>query len=255
MQKVDKNRAQTRLDLCAEQMTKAEYESAETECNKALGYNPKSHRAHNMLGLVDFLRASDMHRILEIEDCLTGVDAEGLSQKKDKHFVDARQHFVDAAALWPEYGEALFNAANVDLALEEYERAVEGFQAALELAGELIDPSLTRANLAWALFHLGRLPESAAELRQALRFQPAMCLSHYRLGRVYFNRKEWDKALSEFEKVAAQPRECPIQEAHYYLMKTYIEKGLGASLPQLLEGCVQLAPNSCVAAQCRSLVP
>ncbi|RMH42436.1 MAG: tetratricopeptide repeat protein [Deltaproteobacteria bacterium] len=254
-QHVDRGKAQTRLDLCAELLTKREYEAAETECKKALQFDPHDHRAHNYLGLIDVLRAADMHKILEIDDCLTGVDAEGLSKKKDRHLLDARAHFEDAIAARRDYGEAYSNLGAVLLQLEEYEAAAAAFRKALENAATLQNPSLTRTNLAWVYFHLGRLPEAAAELRQALRFEPDMCLAHYRLGRVYFARKEWDKALAEFEKVAAQLRVCPIQEAHLYLMKTYVQTGLGANLPRVAQACVALAPQSCVAAECRALVP
>jgi tetratricopeptide (TPR) repeat protein len=252
---VDRDKAQTRLDLCAEFLLKGAYESAETECHKALGYNPGEHRAYNMLGLVDLRRASDMHSILEIQECLTGVDAEGLSAQKDKYLAQARADFVHAAKLRTEYGEAYQNQATVDLLLQDYERAADGYKRALEYANQLDSTSLARANLAWAYFNLDRLPEAAAELRQALKFEPQMCLAHYRLGRVYFTRKEWDKALSEFEKVVAQPKACPIQEAHLFLMKTYVQKGLGANLPKLLAGCLSLGEQSCIAAQCRALVP
>jgi len=254
-QKVDRDRSMHRYDLAVEMLGKREYEAAVSEANKALAYDPSNHRAHRLLGLVDLRRASDIAAILEIEDCLTGVDAEGLGKKKDEYLLAARQRFVDAIGIDREYGEAYQDRAQVDLLLGDVDKAVEGFKEALANAAQLDNVSLTRTNLGWAYFQLADYPSAASELRQALRFQPAMCLAHYRLGRVYFARKEWDKALQEFEKVVEQPNECPIQEAHLYLMKTYAETGLGASLPKLSEGCVSLAPKSCVAAQCRALVP
>ena len=254
-QRVDRDKSMTRYELAVDFLGKREYEAAVGEANKALGFDPDNHRARNLLGLVELLRASDLARILEIDDCLTGVDAEGLGKRKDDHLLAARREFVAAAAMKADYGEAFQNQAQVDLLLGEYDAAVASYKQALANAAQLDNISLTRANLGWAYFNLEDYPSAAAELRQALRFQPSMCLAHYRLGRVYFARKEWDKALQEFEKVVAQPSDCPIQEAHLYLMKTYAETGLGASLPTLAETCVSLAPQSCVAAQCRALVP
>jgi len=254
-QTVDRDRSMTRYELAVDFLSNRVYEAAVGEANKALGYDPGNHRARNLLGLVALLRASDLARILEIDDCLTGADAEGLGKKKDDHLLAAREQFVMATALKDDFGEAYQNQAQVDLLLGEYESSVAGYKVALANAAQLDNISLTRTNLGWAYFHLGDHPSAAAEMRQALRFQPSMCLAHYRLGRVYFARKEWDKALQEFEKVVVQAHDCPIQEAHLYLMKTYAETGLGASLPKLSEGCESLAPDSCVAAQCRAMVP
>jgi hypothetical protein len=43
-----------------------------------------------------------------------------------------------------------------------------------------------------------------------------------------------------------------MQEAHLYLMKTYAQMGMIESIPTIEKSCVALAPDSCIAAQCRS---
>ena len=84
-----------------------------------------------------------------------------------------------------------------------------------------------------------------------MSFQPGLCLGHFRLGRVYFAREEWENARQQFERVVRES--CPIQDAYLFLMKTNIELGQGAELSQLQDQCVTMAPRSCVASQCRAL--
>ena len=79
-----------------------------------------------------------------------------------------------------------------------------------------------------------------------------MCVSTYRLGRVYFARKEWEKALQHFRDVTGSLG-CPIQDAHLFMMKTYLEVGMADALPEAEKACVDMAPESCVATQCRAL--
>jgi lipopolysaccharide biosynthesis regulator YciM len=79
-----------------------------------------------------------------------------------------------------------------------------------------------------------------------------MCVAKYRLGRVYFAREEWNKALEQFQAVA-QDRACPIQEAQLYLLKTYRELGMGDEAPPVLTRCTEMAPRSCLAAQCQTV--
>ena len=110
--------------------------------------------------------------------------------------------------------------------LDDYPTAAEGYlNKALELPQRLLDPALTRANLGWALFHENKLVEAARELRQALQFQPKMCVANYRLARVYYAREEWDKAAELFQAVS-DDTSCGSQEASYYLMKTEMQQGL-----------------------------
>jgi type IV pilus assembly protein PilF len=254
-QKVDEQKSSNRLAIGEDFLRQGQLEAAVGEAKEALKYAPSNSKAYNLLGLIDVNRAVQMQMIIEVEDCLSGVDAESLLGKRDQHLLAARDSFRKAATFAHDYGEAYHGAATVDLLLDDYESAREQFSRALQFPAQLESVPLSRAGLGWAYYLLGRYAEAATELRQALRFAPSMCLAQYRLGRVYFSRKEWDKALSAFEKVVAQSKECPIQEAHLYLMKTYAKKGLVASLPGLLERCLALAPKSCVADECRALVP
>ena len=246
-------KSQTRLDLAKDFLSKGQLEGAETEAHKALAFYPGNEEAHYLLGLVDFLRGLAAHNLLEVDECMTGVDAEVLRAEKDTHLSAAEAHFVRATEIDPEFGEPLASRGTIATLLGRYDEAVEYLTTALSLPARLQNIALVRANLGWAYFHKANLVSAAKELLQAAQFQPGMCVATYRLGRVYFARKEWEKALQKFRDVVG--RDCPIQDAHLYLMRTYVAIGSTEEqtdpLPVAEKACVALAPRSCVAAQCR----
>ena len=250
-------KSNTRLELAKDFLGKRQLEAAETEASKALGFYPGNAEAHHVLGSIEFVRGLAAFHLLEIDDCMTGVDAEALRTEKDLHLNSALQHFARANELDPEYGESWASRGAVAALLGQYDRAVEYLTRALGLPARLDNIALVRANLGWAYFHQNRLVLAAKELLQASQFQPGMCVATYRLGRVYFARKEWEKALQKFRDVAGQ-KECPIQEAHFYLMKTITTMGMAEGQADALrdaeQACVALAPDSCVARQCRTLL-
>jgi len=249
---VDEKKSDTRYDLAVDFLRNGNLDSAEQEAKKAIEYNPNNALAFNVMGLVALLRAVNNLSLLEVTDCLTGIDAEALRSDMETGLESADKRFGRATEIDGEYGEAYANRGVVALNLDDYKRAVGLFDKALQHPTRLNNASLTRANLGWAHFQLGDMVAAAKELRQAAQFQPGMCLSSYRLGRVYFAREEWDKALEKFREVAAQPQ-CPIQEAHLYLAKTYLQVGMAAEVPGAIASCVKLAPKSCLAAQCKAL--
>jgi len=249
----DPKRSGNRLELAKDFLSRGDLEQAEAEAQKALSYDESNVEAHNVLGLVDYLRAMKNHRLLEIDDCLTGVDAEALRSELDDFLASADRHFKKAVEIKPDYGEAWANRGSVALLMEDYQPGTKDLERALSYPHALINIGLTRANLGWAYFHQRRHAQAAKELRQAEQFNPGMCVAKYRLGRVYFARKEWQKALEQFQAVSNN-KDCPMQEAHLYLLKTYRELGMRDAALAAQPQCVQMAPRSCIAAQCRTVL-
>lgn len=241
----------TRLDLAKDFLRKHQLEAAHTETNRALAYHPQNDEAYNVRGLVSIVHAIDTQRTLEIEACLTGVDAEATQQDLDNHLKKADADFAQAAKLSPDYGEAWSNRGVVATLMGDYEAAQQHLTRALENPMRLESPGLTRAHLGWALFHQQKLVEAAKELRQAIQFQPNMCVASYRLGRVYFAREEWEKAAELFQTASEDPS-CGSQEASFYLMKTRMQQGLVDDARRARDACLKLSKTSCVANQCRA---
>lgn len=247
----DLAKSATRLDLAKDFLRKHQLEAADTECNRALAFHPANDEAYNIRGLVAMVRALDTQRTLEIEACLTGVDAEVTQRDLDQFLRKADGDFATAAKISPDFGEAWSNRGVIQNLLEDHAAAATYLTEALANPMRLDSPGLTRAHLGWALFHEARYVDAAKELRQAVQFQPNMCVATYRLARVYFAREEWDKAAELFQSTSDDPS-CGSQEASLYLMKTRMQQGLVEDARRARDACLKISPKSCVASQCRA---
>jgi Tfp pilus assembly protein PilF len=247
----DTGKSANRLDLAKDFLRKHQLEAAEMECNRALAFFHGNDEAYVVRGLVQLVRAFDTQRTLEVEGCLTGVDAEATRKDLDASLAKADHDFSEAIKLSPDYGEAWSNRGVVHNLQEDYAAAATMLTHALENPMRLESPGLTRAHLGWALFHQSRLVDAAKELRQAVQFQPNMCVATYRLARVYFAREEWEKAAELFQ-VASEDPACGSQEASLYLMKTRMHQGLVNDARVARDACLKISPKSCIAAQCRA---
>jgi len=247
----DLSKSANRLDLAKDFLRKHQLEAADAECNRALAFNPGNDEAYNVRGLIAMVRAVDTMRMLEVDGCLTGVDAEVTHRDLDAYLHKADADFAEAARLAPEYGEAWSNRGVVRNLLEDYGAAAEYLTQALSNPVRLDSPGLTRSHLGWSLFHQSKFVDAAKELRQAVQFQPNMCVATYRLARVYFAREEWEKAAELFQITSDDPT-CGSQEASLYLMKTRMQQGLVDDAKRARAACLQISPKSCIASQCRA---
>lgn len=247
----DLARSATRLDLAKDFLRKHQLEAAETETNRALALNPQSDEAYVLRGLVHMVHAVDTMRTLEVDACLTGLDAEATQRDLDAALRKADADFASALEISPDYGEAWANRGVVHNLLDDHAAAATFFTHALENPMRLDSPSLARAHLGWSLFHQRKMVEAAKELRQTLQFQPNMCVATYRLARVYFAREEWEKAAELFQTASDDPA-CGSQEASLYLMKTRMQQGLVDDARRARDACLKISPRSCIASQCRA---
>ena len=247
----DVAKSATRLDLAKDFLRKHELEAAEAESNRALALNPANDEAYVVRGLVHMVRAIDTQRTLEIDSCLTGVDAEATQRDLDGSLKKADEDFERATQVTPDYGEGWANRGVVRNLMEDYPAAASYFSKALENPSRLDSPGLARAHLGWSYYHQKKFVEAAKELRQAVQFQPNMCVATYRLARVYFAREEWEKAAELFQTASDDPA-CGSQEASLYLMKTRMQQGLVDDARHARDACLKISPKSCIASKCRA---
>jgi Tfp pilus assembly protein PilF len=249
--KGDPAKSANRLALAQDALARRDPDTADAEANQAIAFLRTNEKAYNARGLASILRAAGAQRLLEVEDCLTGVDAAAMRTDLDAHLASADKDFTKATSLAADYGEAWSNRGVVANLIGDHAQAVDHLSRALQYPSRLDNPALTRAHLGWARFGMGDHVQAAKELLQALQFQPGMCVATYRLGRVYIAREEWEKAAEQFQGVTDQPA-CGSQEASLYLMKARIAQGLVDDAKVARDACIQMAPRSCIAAQCRT---
>jgi tetratricopeptide (TPR) repeat protein len=247
----DPAKSANRLELAKDALERRDVDAAEAEANRSIAYLGTNEEAFMIRGLAHFFRAVKAERALEVDGCMTGVDAEAMRRDLDAHLEAARRDFEHATRLAPDYGEAWSNLGTIANLEGDHVRAIDQLSRGLQHPSRLVDPVVTRAHLGWARFHTGDHPEAVKEFLLALQFRPGHCLATYRLGRVYFAREEWEKAAEQFQGVTDQPS-CGSQEASLYLMRTRAEQGLVEDAKQARDACIQMAPRSCIAAQCRT---
>jgi len=245
----DIQKSERRLDLAKEYLSKMELEAAESEANKAIAYSGTNEEAFNIRGLVHYIRALNARRLIEVDDCLTGVQAEVFDKEEDEELTKADADFTKAAKLAPDYGEAWANRGVVANLLGNQDDAITYLTHALENPVRLVNPGLTRSALGWAYFLKDDPIRAAKELLTVKQFSPNECVPTYRLGRVYFAKGEWENAAQQFQQVDPQ---CGLQEASFYLMKTRLEQGLADDARTARDACLKLSPKSCIADQCRA---
>ncbi|HUS28664.1 MAG TPA: hypothetical protein VMZ53_09145 [Kofleriaceae bacterium] len=250
----DVEKSNKRLAIANDYLAKADLEGAEGEASKAIAYNPGNDEAYVIRGLVSYIRALQAKKSMEVDNCLTGVDAEAMGKDIDTFLAKADADFERATKAAPDNGEAWADRGIVHNLLEDFAVAQTYLTTALENPMRLKDPALTRANLGWSFFHQNKLVEATKELLTVGQFQPKMCVATYRLGRVYFAREEWNKAAEKFQTVSDDPS-CGSQEASYYLMKTQMQQGLVEDAKVSQAACLKMSLKSCIATKCRAEGP
>lgn len=253
----DVQKSQTRVDLAKDLLSKGEDVPAEGELKKALGFDPENEEAYNVWGLVYVIRASRNQRLIEYDNCLDGVEAEGLRNEIDSLMRKAEDRFKKAVVLAPDFGDAWQNRAVVALHFRDWDKAVEYETKALENLGRLPLPAemLARANLAWAHYQKQEYGKAATELLQALQRDPNFCLGSYRLAAVLFEREQYEDArerLMAFLPAPGQEALCqPVLEALYLAGQTALRLRDVETAQTAFNMCVEAAPKACLAEQCQ----
>jgi Tfp pilus assembly protein PilF len=247
----DTLRSQNRLDLARDLLSKGELVGAESEANKALGYDPESEEAQNVLGLVYLLRAQQNDLLIEKADCLSPSDANVLRAEADQNMRTAEQHFRRATVLAPGYGEGWENRAVVAMYFHDWDAAVDMAKKALTNLERLQSVPLAHANLGWAYYQKQDYVLAVSELLQANQSPRYFCLGQYRLAAVYFARKEFGKSAEALAPIFKDPKLCPpLQEAQYLGGQTFLRLRDRDAALKAFRACVDMAPKSCQSRAC-----
>src|SRR5262249_62422976 len=102
----DADRSGKHLDIAKDALAKGDLDQAQSEAEKAIAIWKGNDEAYNVAGLTHVVRAAGMTRILEVDDCMTGVDAEAMQNDRDDQLAQAIKLFGQAVDVSPDYGEA-----------------------------------------------------------------------------------------------------------------------------------------------------
>jgi len=245
---MDPEASDKRFLLGADYFQKGLVGPALEELLKAVELNPQNPDAHNLLGLVFLRKAAESDEMATRAQCLRGEELRLEKDTMDGQFKKAEEQFKTAVEMKAGFSEALNNLAVVAIHFGRYDEAISLEEKALS---NIVyrEPYAAQGNLGLAYLNKSDLARAAQALRQALFDQPAFCVGRYRLAKVYYEQKEWERAGDELEKVTGD-KACPIQEAYHLAGMVALRRQDRNKAGQLFQRCVQLAPKSCLAREC-----
>ena len=232
------------------------FEDAKIQLDKALGTDPEHADSYYLRGVLLLNEGKTIVDAIEIEQCLTDdasdqqrVRAEGLHTDAAAAFEQAANHYNEGAA---GRGRAFNSMSVVSLYFHDAERAIEQAKHALE-EQFYTDRYSALSNLGWAYYQQGDLVSATAQLRQAVMINPDYCVGHYRLAVVYLESGLAEQALEQANAVMESER-CPIQDAYRVAGASHLRLGHDDEARGAFRSCVDLAPRSCLAAECGRLL-
>lgn len=239
--------------LGADYLAKKMPQQARAELVRALQLDPDNQDANHLLGVVFFLEGIHALNYIDRSQCLQGDAAAEQLRTANDLLRQSETYLARAVELSRRAGatdsEGLNYLANVALHFKRYDEATRLCSAALD---NILYTSqhLALCNRGWARFGKGDLAGAAADLRQALFHQPEFCLARFRLGKVYFEQRDFARAATELELVV-KLKDCPIQESVHLLGLSYLRQNQREEARHQFERCVEMNPRSCLSQDCR----
>jgi type IV pilus assembly protein PilF len=231
------------------------YEDAKMNLERALAVDPRHAESHYLRGVLLLNEGRNIVDSIELQQCLTDRASDQQRDRAESLHRQAAESFGRAVECFDEgaagRGRAFNSMSVVALYFHETERAIEHARAALA-EQFYTDRYSALSNLGWALHNDGDSISATAELRQAVLINPDYCVGRYRLAHVYLDAGLVEQALEEAEAVIENDR-CPIQDAYRIAGVARMRLGRDVDAEQAFAACVQLAPKSCLARDCRKL--
>ncbi len=112
--------------------------------------------------------------------------------------------WVASAKVSPNDPNVLNNLGDMYGRHQDYQKAMESFSLAIKLKPDYADAYHNLANIQTAIYLKEKkeeyLKEAIDNYLLAIKYNPTLWQSHQNLGIIYFNLKEFDKAIEEFTK-------------------------------------------------------
>ncbi len=137
---------------------------------------------------------------IEAARALAGVPARLMNaSQREKHQI-VLDEYRQSMAYTADFATSRHNLGNLDASLDELEKAVEDYQAAIRIDDQFYP---AKANLATVYNRLGRNREAETLLREVVRAQPALHEMKYSLGLLLAEMKRYDEAAHFLSAAAA----------------------------------------------------
>ena len=171
----------------------------------------------------------------------------GLELLAKDDFARSLEHFNKAAAIYPDYYEAIYYIGLMQLRLQHEDKAIQAFQKAIDLSGG----HYVRAQFAYGLIYCDeRKPEEAERLiRRGLETDPDSAEGHLFLGIALFDQNRLDEAEKSLREALLRSPAYP--GVYLVLADVHARKKDYRSQVQDLDAYLKLAPSSAASADVR----
>jgi Tfp pilus assembly protein PilF len=247
--------AHTHALLGADYLRKKMPMAAKQELVTALDLDPENPEAHELLGVLNFHEGLQKLNLLDRDQCLKGRAASEQIALANMDFRLAEDHTKKFVNLSEKENKTESNAlvylANIAIHFKRYDEAIALSTRALNNI-VFAQRHLALAARGWAYLLKGKKEAAEGDFRQSIYHEPRFCLGRYRLGKAFFEEKDYKQAIDELTKVAEDPN-CPIQEASHLLGLSYVRVREIEKAKVEFEHCVKQNPKSCLSEQCERL--
>lgn len=229
---------------------------AKMQLDRALTDDPEHPNSHYLQGVLLLNEGKTIVDAIETQQCLVDDAADQQRDRAEALHRKAADEFRRAASFFEEgaagRGRALNSMAVVSLHFHE---DTDAARLATEALAEQFYTNRYSAlsNLGWAHYQQGDLVSATAQLRQAVLINPQYCVAHYRLAQVYLETGIPERAL-EHAQLVTQAKRCPIQDAHRIEGVAALRMKQKEDAHSAFQSCVEMAPRSCLAEDCRRLL-
>jgi Tfp pilus assembly protein PilF len=194
--------------------------SALAESYKAIEANPANPQAHHLLGFIYMGR---------------------------QQYSESLKHMEKAVALDPRYFEARANLGALQLAMENWQAAID---ALMPLTREPLygTPYIINHNIGWAYYNLGNLALAERYTKMALFLNTKMCLAYNTLALIYDKQRKPEDAIDTLREAN---RLCPEYQDPFFHLGTLLEKSQRFDEAKAIyDKCKRLAPESQMGRRC-----
>lgn len=173
----------------------------------------------------------------------------GLELVAKDDFARSLEHFNKAAAIYPDYYEAIYYIGLVQLHLQHEDKAAQALQKAIDLSGG----HYVRAQFAYGLIYCDqRKPEEGERLiRRGLETDPDSAEGHLFLGIALFDQNRLDEAEKSLREALLQNPAYP--GVYLVLADVHARKKDYRSQVEDLDAFLKLAPSSAASADVRRM--
>jgi tetratricopeptide (TPR) repeat protein len=201
--------------------------------HKAIELNPYNARAQLLLGKLFLLNRDDnppeFDKMAE-EHLKKVLEIQGGEHASDESATATVEAHNDLGVLYNLQGR--------------YRQAVPQFEASIaDLFNR--EPHMAWGNLGWSYFELHEYDKAIEALTRAVSLRRDFCVGHYRLGRAYAAKKDFEKAEQAFTNAIEADKRCDtFQHAWHERGVARMNLGNREDARSDLERCVELGPKT-----------